>query len=184
MGKFFVGLIIGVLIAGGLAYYLNSRTLNITSRVQPDSGSGFVANGSAPITLSPGTKFQEQSSGVKANASGGGFDFYSILPGKSNASSVSANAANSSGGGNSNQQQGQFIVQAGSFSDSNAANAMKAQLALQGIEARIEVARQGSNVFNRVVIGPFNNLSDAQNQVSSLGQLHITAKVLKVSQPQ
>ena len=58
-----------------------------------------------------------------------------------------------------------YLLQAGSFRRQDDADALRANLALLGIEARIqEVELPGGETWHRVRIGPFNNLGEV-NQV-------------------
>ena len=54
-----------------------------------------------------------------------------------------------------------FIVQAGSFRHLSDADHRRAQLALLGVESRIEKVRVNDGVWHRVKIGPFKTLDDA-----------------------
>ncbi len=53
----------------------------------------------------------------------------------------------------------QYIMQAGAFRDFSEADKLKARLALLGIESRIEQAKVGNAVWNRVRLGPFSHSS-------------------------
>jgi len=52
-----------------------------------------------------------------------------------------------------------YIVQAGSFREFSEADKLRARLALIGIESRIEKAKIGSVVWNRVKMGPYSRSS-------------------------
>ena len=52
-----------------------------------------------------------------------------------------------------------YLMQAGSFRDYTEADKLRARLALMGIESRIEKAKVGSVVWNRVKIGPYSRSS-------------------------
>lgn len=176
MGKFFIGLIIGVIIAGGLAFYLNTKQLQITSRVINAQGGESIGatNSSNPVILAPGTKIKAASStNSSGNANADSYDFYSILPGNKGNSSSPNVAANN---GNTGTQL--LYIQVGSFVDADSANDMKAQLALQGLESSIQIERVQGKVVNRVVIGPFKAVSDANNTVSQLSQVGIKSQII------
>ncbi len=53
----------------------------------------------------------------------------------------------------------QYQIQAGSFRDFSEADKLRARLALMGIESRVEKAKVGSVIWNRVKMGPFNRPS-------------------------
>jgi len=52
-----------------------------------------------------------------------------------------------------------YILQAGSFRDFSEADKLRARLALMGIESRIEKAKIGNAIWNRVKIGPYTRSS-------------------------
>ena len=52
-----------------------------------------------------------------------------------------------------------YMLQAGSFRDFAQADKLKAQLALLGIEAKIEPAKIGDTRWNRVRIGPVTSIA-------------------------
>lgn len=176
MGKFIVGLILGVAIAGGLAFYLSNTPNQIVNKV---TNSGVV-NSSAPIVLAPGTKLQ-QSSVVPMNASQGAnnasqnYDFYNILPG---------NKANASGANVNNPPSDKsriFVIQTGIFTDQDAANDMKARLALLGIDSQIKSQQQGNKVINTVIVGPFATEDDANTILGRLKNESIQGTIIKIN---
>ena len=52
-----------------------------------------------------------------------------------------------------------YIMQAGSFRDFKEADKLRAQLALMGIESRVEKAKVGNVIWNRVKMGPYTRSS-------------------------
>ena len=52
-----------------------------------------------------------------------------------------------------------YLMQAGSFRDYTEADKLRARLALMGIESRVEKAKVGSVVWNRVKMGPYSRSS-------------------------
>ena len=52
-----------------------------------------------------------------------------------------------------------YLMQAGSFRQFSEADKLRARLALIGIESRIEKAKVGNTIWNRVKIGPYSNSS-------------------------
>ena len=64
----------------------------------------------------------------------------------------------------------QYIMQAGAFKDFSEADKLRARLALLGIESRVEQAKVGHVVWNRVRMGPFKQSSQVlvvKNQLKS-----------------
>ena len=52
-----------------------------------------------------------------------------------------------------------YIIQAGSFRDYSEADKLRARLALMGIESRVEKAKVGNVIWNRVKMGPYTRSS-------------------------
>ena len=183
--KFFIGLLIGVGIAGGGAYYLSKAqnpfvdkgfTNNNASQTATDSN-----NSSAPMVLAPGTKMQQLSAASaavaqnnpepKPAASAGNYDFYDVLQGKKNLNTTAASQPT---------VKVQYYVQAGAFSDADLANNMKAKLALLGISSKISASNENDTIINKVLIGPFSDATRAQNTVSQLNDQSINSTVINI----
>jgi len=78
-------------------------------------------------------------------------------------------------------EKGSYFLQAGAFKDMQAADRMKAGLALLGIESRIESVTLDSGVWHRVRVGPFND-SQQMNKVRSLMKANnISSIMVKVN---
>jgi cell division protein FtsN len=86
----------------------------------------------------------------------------SVEPAPSTTSEPTSSAAASDQSGD-----GALVLQAGSFQDLGAADRMKAELALLGIEARIEsTSLEGGETWHRVRAGPYSD----RNRVNELRQ--------------
>jgi cell division septation protein DedD len=176
MNKFLIGLLLGVLIAGGLAFYLNRAPSQFISKFGSEKGEEEPAvSSSAPLILAPGTKLKEYASPVtskissEVNSSSPKYDFYDILQGKKDLSQAISDR----------EYKKVYYVQAGVFSDSNLANDMQARLALLGIEAKIRSNSESAIILNQVIIGPFDNKDEAQNMLNRLTQESINADIIK-----
>ena len=71
-----------------------------------------------------------------------------------------------------------YSLQVGSFRNLADADKRKAQLALLGIEARIETALVNGKQWNRVKIGPYSTMSRVDKVRSQLRQNHIDVVVI------
>jgi cell division protein FtsN len=182
MNKFIIGLVLGIAIAGGLAYYLNNAPSQFVNKVT-NNQSGFVGSGaSAPVLLAPGTKYQVAASNAvakpssstdanAANASAPSYDFYDVLQGKKSVSNSSDTTT---------AQTPRYFIQAGSFSSQNLANDMKARLALLGVDARIKSQQDNGKMINRIIIGPFNSEDEATDIITTLKDNDISATLIKI----
>ncbi|MFB3059094.1 MAG: SPOR domain-containing protein [Gammaproteobacteria bacterium] len=85
-------------------------------------------------------------------------DFYSILPDRVVDIPISEKDQQAIENPSINKTAGEAtILQVGSFQSVTEADSMKAQLALLGLEAKIESAEVNSSIWHRVVLGPYRN---------------------------
>ena len=85
-------------------------------------------------------------------------DFYSILPDRVVDIPISEEDQQAIENPSINKNAGEAIIlQVGSFQSVTEADSMKAQLALLGLEAKIESAEVNSSIWHRVVLGPYGN---------------------------
>ncbi len=181
MNKFIIGLILGIAIAGGLAYYLNNAPSQFVNKVTNNQSGGGTPNASTPVILAPGTKYQEAESTATARpassadttASAPSYDFYDVLQGKK--------AATNGAGETQAKKPVRYYLQAGSFNSQNLANDMKARLALLGINAKIKSKQENGKMTNRIIIGPFNSEDEANDTIGTLKDSGIDATLVKSS---
>lgn len=177
--KFIIGLLIGIGLAGGVAFYLNKAQ---NPFVDKNLGMGNssdqitqIKNNLQPITLAPGTKMQQASSTPIANnkpaASTPAYDFYDVLQGKKDLSTKEVASA---------ATQERYLVQVGAFNDPDQANDMKARLALLGFNSKIRSQQTNQQMINRVLIGPFNDNDKAQDIVIQLKDQDINATIINL----
>ncbi len=116
------------------------------------------------------------------------FDFYTILPeievkipdSEVPVAEESAAPPTEQKPSEPSQSAGSYVLQVASFQSREDAEQSKAMLALQGVQANIhQVGINGQNWF-RVHVGPYGDLTQAQQTRSRLDQLGFKAIVLKV----
>lgn len=73
-----------------------------------------------------------------------------------------------------------YIMQAGSFKDLSDAEKMRTNLASMGIEARIERAKVGEVVWNRIKIGPYSQMNSVSSVRARLRQNGIDVIVTEI----
>ena len=174
----FIGLVVGVIAAAGVVWYLNKTPLPFQAKVgkpaaekngeaKPETGKPAAA---APQALpgKPGDKVQEKPR----------FEFYKILPGAEEpvpqaapkpAAAAPAPAAEA------------LFLQAGAFQKPADADNLKARLALMGVEASVQqVTLPEKGVMHRVRIGPYANPDEMAKARTLLAQNGIQASVVRV----
>ena len=191
----FIGLVIGVVIAAGVVWTMNKSPLPFNKQVMtqtppPEGGkvNGVKAVAPAgdaqpplPITLpgKPGDPIPEKR-----------FQFYDILPGKSNAVGDKAPKAvareepkkeekKEEAKVESKESKTPLFLQAGSFSTPHDADNQKAKLAFMGVEAVVQQVMVQDKTYYRVRVGPYTK-SDELNKVrAELARDGIEAQVVK-----
>lgn len=189
----FVGLVLGVVIAAGVVWYLNRSHSPFQDKGLRTSGPAVVApagttatapnsqanasSGSAPDSLpaKPGDKQR--------------FDFYNILPGGSDTAPApsapppaAANPATANSAAADATVNDQYFLQAGAFQNKAEADNLKARLALIGIDSSIsEIAVPDKGKMYRVRSGPYAK-ADAMNLArTQMSQGGIQATVVKTA---
>ena len=177
----FTGVVIGLAVALGIAFYLNKAPMPFlsakTSKPEPKSdGKG------APIAGLPQGSAVPAPAGEKPK-----FDFYKILPGQEETVSekeLQAKARAASRG----QQDGAkdvYFIQAGSFQNPAEADNQKARLAILGFESSVEPANlPDKGTWYRVRMGPYTKVEEINRVRAMLAQNGIDASLVKIKEPQ
>jgi cell division protein FtsN len=192
----FIGLVIGVLIAFGVVWYLNKSPLPFQNKyegaLKSDKSAGAAGGGTAapaPLPGKPGDKPAERR-----------FDFYNILEGKSPPAGAPAAGAPTTtppgaatpgatpAGGPAPAPAADakplltdvFYLQVGSFQKAADADNLKAKLALTGLYAAVqEVNIPDKGTMHRVRVGPFRDPDEMNRARSLLAQNGVQASVIK-----
>jgi cell division protein FtsN len=179
----FIGLVLGVGIAAGVVWYMNKTPVPfVTKNLQPPrpeaapaAGNGKVAQSGQPMALpgKPGDPVPEKR-----------FQFYDILPGKSDAVPEGKPAAEAKKEEPKKEEKKEenkqpVFLQAGSFSKPTDADNLKASLALMGVEASVQQVMVQDKTFYRVRLGPYNRIEEVNKVRSDLAKAGIDASLVK-----
>ena len=146
---------------------------------------------------------QGSSPGIAASSaasSASQFDFYKVLPEKevvipnaelsamakaeqqkaatANNASTSAPAAPGATE-TASSSKGTYVLQVGAYPDSGAADAKKAELALQGFTAHVQTISLDGKTWNRVRLGPFATATELQAMQKKLQSAGFSAMPMK-----
>lgn len=176
----FIGLVVGVVIAAGVVWYLNKAPLPFVDRsdkATAEKGGETKADpakqaAAAPLPLpgKPGDKVQEKPR----------FEFYKILPGTDAAVPQAATKPAATPAAPAPAADALFL-QAGAFQKPADADNLKARLALMGVEASVQQVNLGEKgVMHRVRIGPYANPDEMAKTRTLLAQNGIQASVVRV----
>lgn len=173
----FIGLVLGVVIAALVVWYLNHSPNPFQHKdakeepppVKPAASAAAAAGTPEPLPGKPGEKPR--------------FEFYKILPGGQDAAPA-PNApppAPTADAGPSGTDA--FYLQVGAFQKAAEAENLKAKLALMGVEANIQevnVADKGKML--RVRSGPYAKLEEMNRVRNQLSQSGVQATVVKIKE--
>jgi cell division protein FtsN len=73
-----------------------------------------------------------------------------------------------------------YVLQAGSYRNEADADRVRAQLALQGVDARVQRVAVDTDVWHRVRIGPISNLDELNKVRRQLRAAEVDALVIRV----
>lgn len=108
------------------------------------------------------------------------FDFYTILPEKEVVIpdyEINTRAREERVG---QAKAASYILQAGSFKDFKDADNLRAKLAMMGIESKVEKAKVGNTIWNRVKMGPYTQMASVTTIRTRLRENGIDAVVMEV----
>ena len=80
------------------------------------------------------------------------------------------------------EKPGAYILQAGSFRNHKDADRVKAMIAMQGVESKIQKVTIDKDTWHRVRVGPITNLQKLEDTRSKLRQAQIDALVIRVGE--
>jgi len=171
MREFGMGALVGIVLAGSATVYvMNGRQHDATAREradapQPDPHRKAPSDPDASTTASSGEKY----------------DFYEMLPNfevvvpekdKDVKRDLPATAKV--------ERPGVYVLQAGSYRNEADADRVRAQLAMQGIDAKVQRVAVDSDVWHRVRIGPITKLDDLNRLRKQLQAADVDALVIRV----
>lgn len=169
-----IGTLVGVSMAAGVAWYLMK------------SPSPFLKPSASlakpPIVAKPAPQPPAATSGV--GSSKPRFEFYKVLTDKPGATGVAQHPPTDKPKAVENKLASAYepqILQAGSFSNQNDADKLKAKLALLGVEANIQTATiPDKGVWYRVRLGPYKNASELNLARNFLKQNGVDATPMRI----
>jgi cell division protein FtsN len=163
----FIGLILGLCIAVGVAWYMNKTPIPFLSKAKPPE-KALVPPGKAVVK--PDEKTTQQAEKPR-------FEFYKILPGAEEpVTEQQIKQAAKAGAPAEN-----YLLQVGSFQNPADADNLKARLALIGVEAGVEpIDLADKGTWYRVRIGPYTKIDEINRLRQTLAQNGIEATLVKI----
>jgi cell division protein FtsN len=176
----FIGLVLGVTLAAGVVWYLNSSALPFNKQVLATNGRSAAPapGGQEPLPLpgKPGDPVPEKR-----------FQFYDILPGKADAVPDPASRPEppakpekkADKKDDAKDSKVPLFLQVGSFSTAQDADNQKAKLAFLGIEAVVQQVMVQERTLYRVRVGPYTKIDELNKIRAELAKSGIDAQLAK-----
>lgn len=177
-----LGMMFGVALAAGLAWYLLKSPSPFVSKVQEvvkptaevvKAASAVVAHKAVQV---PGSEPAAASGVEEARPR---FEFYKVLSDKQDATAPIADTPKASDKSKAAEKAPVFAstyLQAGSFPNAEEAENLKASLAMKGVESSVQtVTLPDKGVWHRVRVGPFKTEKDMNNSLATLKRNGIDA---------
>ena len=181
----FAGLILGLTIAIGVAFYLSNTPIPFATKAKPND-----QETPTPPEKLPGIAGLPQRGGVPGAGQDGKaperpkFDFYKILPGSEEPVS-DKELKDRMRGAQPPAKGGKevYYVQAGSFQNPADADNQKARLAMLGFESSVEPANlPDRGTWYRVRLGPYTKLEELNQVRQTLAQNGVKASLIKLKE--
>lgn len=166
------GLVIGLVIGLGLAaaVYIHDRRKGILPTVAAPMAADDARPTDKPAPASQNADPETQ------------LDFYEMLPKFEVVIPEREKDVRPNGPALPVDKPGAYILQAGSFRNAGDAEKMRAVLALQGIESKVQKVAVDSDTWHRVRIGPVTNLKSLDETRRKLREAQIDALVIRVGE--
>ena len=111
------------------------------------------------------------------------FDFYEMLPKFEVVIPEQDGTAPAAGPGTGPvEKPGAYILQAGSFRNHADADRVRALIAMQGVESKIQKVTIDRDTWHRVRVGPITNLQQLEETRSKLRNARIDALVIRIGE--
>lgn len=182
------GVVVGLAIAGGVAWYVLKTPNSLVNNVSHETAK-LAADAKKQLPTSTTQTAQAPTSSAVVSGVDEGkprFEFYKVLTDKQDATERIQNnrdntvtkankSASAQSAGNATAKESYFL-QAGSFSNADDADKLKAKLAMLGIEASVHIAIiPDRGVWHRVQVGPYSGREEMNNALGTLKQNGVSA---------
>jgi cell division protein FtsN len=177
----FTGVVIGLAVALGIAFYLNKAPMPFLT-AKPTKSEPKGDGKAPPIAGLPQGSSVPAAAGDKPK-----FDFYKILPGQEETVSEKELQARARAASRGQQDSSKdvYFIQAGSFQNPAEADNQKARLAILGFESSVEPANlPDKGTWYRVRMGPYTKVEEINRVRAALAQNGIDASLVKIKEPQ
>lgn len=216
--RFFIGILIGLGIAGAIVVYFNFQAKSPTESLLSKSLDLQNEVNSKTLVLAPTAQIHTNSSAPLARESAGKYDFYDVLKGEKNINSKNTDAEVQADNVKSTKVAANkvvassvaptaktkvvidtpddllntpkdvavksnvsYLIQAGVFSSSDAADKVVAQLALAGVSAKVKKMEKNSTgpILYKVIVANVSDKKEANNLIKKIKEAGFAATMTK-----
>src|SRR5438309_9763880 len=176
----FVGVVAGLALALGIAFYLNKAPMPFLT-AKPTKSDKDLASGKPPAIAGLPQGSSAPAAGEKPK-----FDFYKILPGQEEpVTEKELRERSRTARGQQESPKDVYFIQAGSFQNPADADNQKARLAILGFESSVEPANlPDKGTWYRVRLGPYTKVEEINRVRQALAQNGIDASLVKIKEQQ
>lgn len=166
---FVAGLALGLAVAVGVYLFDRRPAARLAQEAPP------ITRDESPATAKPAPASQQDAETQ--------FDFYEMLPKFEVVIPEQDGAVPARpGGAGPVEKPGAYILQAGSFRNHADADRVRALIAMQGVESKIQKVTIDRDTWHRVRVGPITNLKQLEETRSKLRNARIDALVIRVGE--
>jgi cell division protein FtsN len=170
MREFGMGALVGIILAGSATVYIMNARQHDPAREKAE----------APRP-DPHRKAPTDPEAATTAATGEKYDFYEMLPNFEVVVPEKEKDVKRDMPATANvQRPGVYVLQAGSYRNEADADRVRAQLSMQGIDAKVQRVAVDSDVWHRVRIGPITKLDDLNKLRKQLQAADVDALVIRV----
>lgn len=182
-----VGMVVGLVIAGGVAWYILKTPSSFVNNV-PHETTKLAADSEkqSPVSVEKTAQVPTSAAASGVDESKPRFEFYKVLTDKQDATVLIQKSSDNMATPESKSVSVQsasnaiaketYFLQAGSFSNADDADKLKAKLAMLGMEASVKIATiPDKGVWHRVHVGPYKGREEMSNALAVLKQNGLSA---------
>jgi cell division protein FtsN len=173
---FVLGLAIGLVVAVGVYLFDRRPAARLAQEAAP------MTRDEAPAPAKPAPASAAQDAETQ-------FEFYEMLPKfevvipeEQEGAAAPAAGPGAAAGTGPVDKPGAYILQAGSFRNHADADRVRALIAMQGVESKIQKVTIDRDTWHRVRVGPITNLKQLEDTRSKLRNARIDALVIRVGE--
>jgi cell division protein FtsN len=167
---FVVGLALGLAVAVGVYLFDRRPAARLAQEAPP------MTRDEAPKTAKPAPASASQEDQTQ-------FEFYEMLPKFEVVIPEQDGSTPAAGpGAGPVEKPGAYILQAGSFRNHADADRVRALIAMQGVESKVQKVTIDRDTWHRVRVGPITNLKQLEDTRSKLRNARIDALVIRVGE--